>query len=97
MHRLRHTAQNDGNAGGFTRNFAPADGTNQLRTLTVGNGLNPPSFDYAYDDNGNLVTETSSRHFEWDSSDRMKAFYAQAGNAEPQYTPTISTTRVACG
>lgn len=36
-----------------------------------------------YDANGNLVRETSSRHFAWDHSDWLKAFWQQTGEAEP--------------
>src|SRR5256885_1989790 len=40
-------------------------------------------YDYAYDPNGNLEQETTSRHFEWDHSDRMRVFRTQTGDAEP--------------
>ena len=36
-----------------------------------------------YDANGNLTQETTSRHFEWDHGDQMKAFRTQAGISEP--------------
>jgi RHS repeat-associated protein len=36
-----------------------------------------------FDDNGNLIRETSSRYFEWDYSDRLKTFRVQAGTSEP--------------
>lgn len=36
-----------------------------------------------YDANGNLTQETTSRHFEWDHSGRMKSFRTQAGGSEP--------------
>ena len=36
-----------------------------------------------FDANGNLNRETTSRHFEWDHSDRMRVFRTQAGNSEP--------------
>jgi RHS repeat-associated protein len=38
---------------------------------------------HIYDANGNLIRETTSRHFEWDDSDQMKAFRTQAGTSEP--------------
>lgn len=81
--RLRHQALENGNGGGFTRNLALVDGSNRLRRVTIGNGSNTPPYDYAYDDSGNLISETTSRHFDWDHSDQMKAFRIQAGNSEP--------------
>lgn len=36
-----------------------------------------------YDPNGNLLHETSSRHLEWDHSDRLTSFRVQAGGSEP--------------
>ena len=36
-----------------------------------------------YDDNGNLIRENNSRHFEWDYGDRMRVFRTQTENAEP--------------
>jgi RHS repeat-associated protein len=83
MLQLRHNAQNGGNAGGFTRNFELVTGKNQLRQMTLSNGNSTPPFEYTYDPNGNIKGETSSRHFEWDHSDQMKAFRTQAGTAEP--------------
>ncbi|MGH8072401.1 MAG: RHS repeat-associated core domain-containing protein, partial [Candidatus Entotheonellia bacterium] len=38
---------------------------------------------HVYDANGNLIRETTSRHFEWDHSDQMKAYRTQAGTSEP--------------
>ena len=61
----------------FKRTLALVDKTNQLKTLTVGNGVATPPFSYTYDENGNLVLEATERHFEWDHSDRMKVFRNQ--------------------
>jgi RHS repeat-associated protein len=36
-----------------------------------------------FDNNGNLIRENNSRHFEWDYGDRMRVFRTQTGNAEP--------------
>jgi RHS repeat-associated protein len=36
-----------------------------------------------YDANGNLVREATSRHFEWDHADRLRAYRTQPGTAEP--------------
>jgi RHS repeat-associated protein len=74
--QLQHIAGNNGN---FTREFALLDKNNRLERLTVG----PTRYDYVYDANGNLVGENADRHFEWDYSDRMRAYSTQAGNAPP--------------
>jgi RHS repeat-associated protein len=37
----------------------------------------------AYDANGNLVSETTSRHFEWDYADRLRVFRVQPDGAAP--------------
>ncbi len=48
-------------------------------------GNNPPVVPqtHFFDANGNLVRENEARHFEWDHSDRMKAFRTQTAGAEP--------------
>src|SRR5439155_25195361 len=38
---------------------------------------------HLYDTSGNLVRETTSRHFEWDHADRLRAYRTQPGTAEP--------------
>lgn len=38
---------------------------------------------HAYDANGNLISETTSRHFEWDYADRLRAFRVQLAGAAP--------------
>ena len=53
--------------------------SNRLKTVTVGANV----YAYEYDDNGNLTRENTERHFEWDHSDRMRAFRTQAANTEP--------------
>jgi RHS repeat-associated protein len=73
--RLQHTAT----GGSFTRALALAPNANRLATMTVGS----TSYAYAYDPGGNLVRETSSRHFEWDHSDRMRVYRTQVGDSEP--------------
>ena len=65
--------------GGFLRSFALVPGTNRLATLTTGQTV----YDYAYDPSGNMLRETTSRHFDWDHADRLRAYRNQAGNAEP--------------
>jgi RHS repeat-associated protein len=73
--QLQHQA-NDGN---FTREFILVSGNNRLAKLMIGT----TPYDYEYDVNGNLIRESTSRHFEWGHADRMKVFRTQAGNAEP--------------
>lgn len=74
MKQLQHQAN-----GGFTRVFALAPQSNRLATMTVGTTV----YDYVHDPNGNLVQETTSRHFEWDHSDHMKMYRTQTGSGEP--------------
>jgi RHS repeat-associated protein len=38
---------------------------------------------HTFDANGNLTRETTSRHFEWDHSDRLKGFRTQSERAVP--------------
>jgi RHS repeat-associated protein len=41
-------------------------------------------YDYEYDDNGNLIRETLSRHFTWNHADQLATFATQVpGGAEP--------------
>ena len=64
---------------GFTREFTVETANNRLQRMQIGvNG-----YDYAFDANGNMRSETTSRHFEWNHSDQMKAFRTQTEGAEP--------------
>ena len=54
-------------------------------------------FSYTYDVNGNLTRETTSRHFEWDHSDRMRVFRTQPERANLPSMPTTSTMRLDSG
>ncbi|MCZ4123095.1 SpvB/TcaC N-terminal domain-containing protein [Streptomyces sp. H39-S7] len=65
--------------GGFRRDFTLVAGGNRLRRMSVG----ATPYDYTYDGSGNLVAETTSRHFEWNHADRMTAFATQTAGAEP--------------
>jgi len=67
MQRLEH--RNDP-AGGFVRVFTVETDNNRLRRMEIGQA----GYDYTFDDNGNMRSETTSRHFEWNHSDQMKAF-----------------------
>jgi hypothetical protein len=64
---------------GPVRAYALAAGSNRLASLTIGQ----QTFGYSFDPNGNLIQETTSRHFEWDHADRMRVYRTQAGASEP--------------
>lgn len=72
LRQLRHAA---GDTGSFTREFRLDPGTNRLRQVATGSRED----DYAYDSNGNLLGETSSRHFTWNHADLMTGFSVRAG------------------
>jgi RHS repeat-associated protein len=74
LRRLRHAS-----AGGFTRAFAMDPASNRLRRLTTGGA----PYDYAYDAGGNLIGETTSRHFSWNHGGQLAAFATQTPGAEP--------------
>lgn len=38
---------------------------------------------YTFDDCGNILTEGSSRHFEWSYGDVLRAYRTQSGTSEP--------------
>ncbi|MGH6894858.1 MAG: RHS repeat domain-containing protein, partial [Dongiaceae bacterium] len=65
---------------GFTREFTVETANNRLRRMQIGLDKR---YDYAFDANGNMRSETTSRHFEWNHSDQMKAFRTQTEGAEP--------------
>jgi RHS repeat-associated protein len=65
--------------GGFTRDFAVDPASNQLQQMTTGG----TPFAYHFDPNGNLVAETTSRHFAWNHADRLASFATRAPGAEP--------------
>ncbi len=81
LKELRHTAPD---SGSFTRDFTLAPGTNRLARVTVGS----MPYDYAYDANGNLIRETTSRYLEWDHADRIRAYRTQTDGAEPSVHAT---------
>ena len=65
--------------GGFTRAFTHQTNNNRLLNMKIGD----ETFAYTYDANGNMRSETTSRHFEWNHTDQMKAFRTQTEGAEP--------------
>ena len=75
MLRLEHHSGGDG----FTRVFTVETANNRLREMKVGDS----PFAYTFDANGNMRSETTSRHFEWNHADQMKAFRTQTDGAEP--------------
>jgi RHS repeat-associated protein len=89
IQKLQHIGNNN-----FTRNFNYISTNNQLQSI----GIGMTNYDFSYDECGNQVTETSSRHFEWDFGNRLRAFYVQAGTSEPtqyaQYLYDAGGTRI---
>ncbi len=73
--QLRHANP----AGAYARDFALETTSNRLQAVQIGE----TSYAYTFDANGNLLAETTSRHFEWDHVDRLKAFGTQTEGAEP--------------
>jgi len=51
----------------------------RLHTLSI----TDQTYQYSYDDAGNLKQEGSSRYFEWDHSNFMRAYYVKLGDSEP--------------
>ncbi|MGA9767845.1 MAG: SpvB/TcaC N-terminal domain-containing protein [Blastocatellia bacterium] len=74
--QVRHQA---GSGGSFTRKFTLAPDANRLAMVTIGQ----KNFNYLYDDDGNLIQATTSRHYEWDYGDRMRVYRTQPAGAEP--------------
>lgn len=56
-----------------SRTYTPEAANNRLRRMALG-GAPGTVFQYSYDANGNMLTETTSRRFFWDHADRMKRF-----------------------
>jgi RHS repeat-associated protein len=73
--RLDHGGEPDG----FARRFTVDPASNRLQRLRVGQNR----YDYTFDANGNMTSETSSRHFDWNHADQLAAFRTQTDNAEP--------------
>ncbi len=77
------TLQHQAASGAYTRQFNLGSGTgpaesNRLHRLSVGQ----TDVDYHYDAVGNLLRESTSRHFEWDHVDRLRSFRTQTAGAE---------------
>lgn len=92
--QLGHHDPTSTNANGFTRKFTIELVNNRLSKMEIGSD----PYDYKFDDNGNMKSETNTRHFEWNHSDQMKVFRTQTAGAEPsvyaQYLYEASGERV---
>ncbi|MGI8783685.1 MAG: SpvB/TcaC N-terminal domain-containing protein [Acidobacteriota bacterium] len=75
IEELKHLS----NGVGFARVFDLVSGNNRLSKLNIG----ATAFAYQYDANGNMTQEATSRHFEWDSADRMRVYRTQTDASEP--------------
>lgn len=80
MLELKHT--NPDTAANFTRTFTVRNQNNQLSNYQQGNHTHQ----LAYDSNGNLTKEATSRHYFWNHSDALHGFRVQADEAA---TPTL--------
>ncbi len=69
----------DAGTGSWATDATLTAGTNRLASL---GGAGSP-LAYAYDPTGNVVRETTSRHFEWDAGNRLATFRVQAEGADP--------------
>ena len=76
---LQH-ATDASSQGAFTRTYSTAADSNRVTSVTSG-GV---AYAYGYDASGNLTTETTSRHLEWDREGNVATFRTQPeGAAEP--------------
>jgi RHS repeat-associated protein len=75
LRSLRHVA----GPGSFTRLLTPHDDSNRLDNVQVG----AIERRYAYDASGNLTAEDTSRAYEWDHANRMRAFREGPSGAAP--------------
>lgn len=75
MLRLEHHNE----PGGYAREITVEVASNRLRRMKIG----VDGYDYTFDANGNLQSEATSRHFEWNHADQMKTFRTQTAAAEP--------------
>lgn len=74
MLQLAHTATD-----GFTRDFTIAPDSNRLQRMKIGQ----TPYDYAFDANGNMRSEATSRHFTWNHADQLTTFATQTHSVEP--------------
>lgn len=90
MQELKHQLAD----GARNRVFNTVSGNNRLDTVSIGQSV----YRYAYDSNGNMLSEHQTRLFDWDHGDRLKAFRTQVAGSEPsvhaQYLYDASGMRV---
>jgi RHS repeat-associated protein len=86
--------QHQNKTGGFVRNFTVETANNRLKAMQIGQS----TYAYTFDLNGNMLSETISRHFEWNYGGQMKVFRTQTDGADPsvyaQYLYDSSGQRV---
>ena len=80
--------------GGFTRTFEIPSGDNQATAMTTGS----TRYAYGYDASGNMISETTSRIFEWNHANKLATFRIQTPQAEPSLYTRIPLRqhRAAC-
>ena len=66
-------------AGNSNRVMSLTAGTNRLQSVS----RDVIDFAYEHDASGNMTRETTSRHFEWDYTDRLRVFRTQVLGSEP--------------
>jgi hypothetical protein len=69
----------------YSQKWALAEDSHRLLKFDVGDGF----LSYGSDENGNLVTEASVRHFGWDHADRLRSFRWQSSDAPPELEVTL--------
>ena len=74
LRTLKHRPQS---ADCYTHTYEHAVGSNQLDRLVTGQD----TYGYTFDAAGNLLTETTSRRFEWDHANRLATFRVQPTSA----------------
>ena len=80
--QLQHTAEGN-SSNSFTKTFQyhATQEHNKLLSFTVGG----ETYAYAYDANGNLLTENLDRHHEWSYDDKLKLFKIDAGGGPSKW------------
>ena len=73
--KLAHQA----GTGGFVRRYDITPDSDQTAAMTRGN----KTYQYAYDSCGNIISETTSRLFEWNHANQLGTFRNQTPRAEP--------------
>jgi len=78
----------------FNRVYNLETVNNRMTSMQIGQ----TAFAYTFDVNGNMLSETTARHFDWNYADQMKVFRTQTDGAEPsvyaQYLYDLAGRRV---